>query len=151
MFAGPLQNGMGTGAVQCCRWLLTQGLQAVHQIGSRRGQGNGLGMGLLGKFLSICIDDDRQVRVVRVRQGQHRLQVPVSKGGFQQIAAAYDMRNALIGIVQYHRQVIGIQVVFALDNKVAALLLQIAVQGPLQCVFEMDIGILDLQPDSMGL
>jgi hypothetical protein len=73
----------------------------------------------LGQFLSIRLDHERQVQVSRYWQLQRLQQCQLPRGAVEQVGTANYIRDALIGIVDHHRELIGKYAIATAHNHIA--------------------------------
>lgn len=59
----------------------------------------GGGKRLLRPFLPVFVDQKREVGVIRGSEAETALQVDLARGGNEQVLPAYDVCDALVGIV----------------------------------------------------
>src|SRR5690606_15721417 len=109
---------------------LAEEVQRRAQIGAGFGIAQSRGESLFAEFLALRIYDHRNmgikrfvdvVRWLQLRRAQAALQKNLPRCRIEQIRSAHDMRHALRGIVEYHRQLIRRQLLLAKDNEVADL------------------------------
>ena len=74
---------------------------------------------LLGKLLAGRVDRDRQVQVGRCRLAEQMLQVDLALRRAQEVGAANDVGDALLGIVDDDGELVGEEPIAALDQEVA--------------------------------
>ena len=58
----------------------------------------------LGQLVAIGIEQQGQVQVARHRQAERTLQQDLARGGVEQVGAAHHVGDALVGVVDHHRQ-----------------------------------------------
>ncbi|MNN82302.1 hypothetical protein D3C81_1992230 [compost metagenome] len=87
--------------------------------------------------MPIGLDDQRHMQVARLAQPQQFLQVELARGVIQQIGPAHDIGDALPGIVQYDRQLVGIQPVAAANHEIANFAPQMLFETPLDAIDEV--------------
>ena len=92
--------------------------QGVTQIVDRMVVIKGRCMILLAEFLVLPVGDDRQVAIAGRGTAQQMLQENLPGGGIQQVRTAYCMSDALLGVVNDDRQLIGVQAILAFDDKI---------------------------------
>ena len=77
------------------------------------------GVAGLGQFLSIRFDYERQMQVSRNRQLERLQQSQLPRGAVEQVGAANYIRDALIGIVDHHRKLVGQYAIAAAHDHIA--------------------------------
>ena len=97
--------------------LLQEGEGAAQVLeGPRAVQGGGLV--LLAQFLSLAVGNHRQVTVLRCREIEQALEEQLSWRGVQEVGTAHNPGNTLGRVIDDHGELVGIQPMLALDDKV---------------------------------
>ena len=102
---------------------------------------------LLAEFVAVGIESHRQVRIARRRQAEHSLQVDLARRRVEQIAAAHHLGDALLGVVDDDRQLVGEQAISAVDDKIPDITRQALVMAALNRIFEADQAVISAQAD----
>ena len=123
-------RGLGTKAQD--RRRLVQESQGLTQVGQGRPVVEGRRVVLLAEFVARRIGEDRQVPVVRRSATEQSLQVDLAGGGVEEVRSPHHVGDALGCIVHLHRQLVSIQAVLALQDKVLIGLLVIQHLRPLK-------------------
>ena len=76
---------------------------------------------MLTEFIATFVHCDRQMAITRGGQFQRLLQIDLPGSGIEQIAAANDLGNTLVGVIDHDRQLIGKQAIRPADDKIAHL------------------------------
>ena len=122
---------------------LPQQLFAPRQI-------KGGGEGLLRPFLAGAVGEQRQVGIVRLRVVQAALQPDLARRRNQQVLAADDMGDALLGIVGHYRKLVGPEAVGAQKYEVADVAGEILAVAADNGVVENNIAIGHAQAPGRG-
>ena len=75
--------------------------------------------GLLAQFVAVPVNSDGNMSIARRGKIEKALQINLPGGGVEQVAAAHDLRDPLIGIVHDDGQLIGKPAVSAADYEIA--------------------------------
>ena len=89
-------------------------------------------------FSPRCVHRHRQVQVGRGGQAQQALQIDLARRRIEQVGAAHDVADPLLGIVHHHRQLVGEQAIGAAHDEIADLRCQGLADAPLQAIVESD-------------
>ena len=80
--------------------------------------------GLLGELLARRVDRRRDVQVARRRVAEQALQVDLPRRRIEQVGAAHHVGDALLGVVDHHRELVGELPVGAIQHEVADVALE---------------------------
>ena len=69
--------------------------------------------------MAVGVQHQRQVQVARGGQAQRALQQDLARSGVEQVGAADDVGDALVGVIHHHRQLVGPVAVGATQDEVA--------------------------------
>ena len=72
----------------------------------------------LGQAGAVGPEHERHVRVGRLRQPERPREPELARGGVGEVGAAHDLLDALLGVVDDHREVVGERAVAAPDHEV---------------------------------
>ena len=92
----------------------------------------------LGQLVAVGVQHQGQVQVARGGQAQRALQQDLARSGVEQVGAADDVGDALVGVIHHHRQLVGPVAVGATQDEVADLGGQVLLVAPLQAIVEAD-------------
>ncbi len=85
---------------------------------------------LLGKLFTVGAQDQRGVQVLWGREIQACLQAYLARGVVSEVFPAYDMADALFGVVNNHRELVAKAGIRALQHKVTYRLFKVLALGP---------------------
>lgn len=123
----------------------------LYQAGQRAGVVEGRGQGLLRQLVAVRVEHYGQVQIVRDGQAEEGLQDDVARCRGQQVGAPDDVVDALLGVVDDHGEVVGIDAVGALQDEVTTLAGDGAGDTALLAVDEGDACFRYAQPQGGGL
>lgn len=120
--------------------------RAVRCINGQRG-----GTGLLGELFTRRIDGQGQVSMNRRGQAQRGLQGDLPGGRIQQIGPAYDVRDALFGVIDHHRQLVSKQAIRPAKEEITHVPFKLLGMKSAKKVFKANRAFIDTQPPGSGL
>ncbi len=94
--------------------------------------------GLLGQLFTALVDDDADVHVARCGDAERALQGDLPRRVVEQVGAAHDVADALRGVVDHDRQLIGPQAVGAPHDEVADVDLEALLEAAGDAIVEAD-------------
>ena len=106
--------------------------------------------GLLAQLVTVPVNHDGQVSIVRRGKIEKALQINLPGSGVEQVAATHDVRDPLIGIIHDDSQLIGKPAVSAADYEIAHFACQTVTAVTLNGVVKENRHIINPQTDSAG-
>ncbi|MNL09660.1 hypothetical protein D3C87_1304280 [compost metagenome] len=143
----PIQHFPWRGVSQLGAGILSQRTQGPQQ--QRRGLIFGQRWRTVGlaEFVAIGLGNQRDVQVTRLPQAKQLLQVELAWRGVEQVGAAHDVGDTLPGIVQHHRQLIGVEPVAAANHEITDIPAQMLMEFTLHPVDEVVVQYGDTHAD----
>ena len=80
---------------------------------------NRLSKGLFAEFVAPVIGNQRNVHVFWSKQPQMLLQIDLFRRGIEQVGTANDMRDMLLIIIDDDGELVGKNLIFSFDDKIA--------------------------------
>lgn len=87
------------------------------------------------------IDSKRNMGILRRAQPEQTLEQNLARGRGEQVSATHDMGDALPGIVEHHRELIGMDAIGTAQNEIANLVSQSLGTGSLNTVIKGDMAV----------